>query len=106
MAADESVNIETTSTRLVYENRWMRVREDTIPRQDGSNGIKEDVEALISRGIGEATARLFAQKGQCPGVVDDNANSAELCRRFVYRLPHCGLIRDIARNGEPADFVG
>ena len=33
MAADESLNIETTSTRLVYENRWMRVREDTIRRQ-------------------------------------------------------------------------
>jgi hypothetical protein len=30
MAADESANIATISTRFVYENRWMRVREDTI----------------------------------------------------------------------------
>jgi len=43
MAADESVNIETTSTRLVYENRWM-VREDTIRRRDGSTGIYGVVE--------------------------------------------------------------
>ena len=44
MAADESVNIETTSTRLVYENQWMRVREDTIRRRDGSIGIYGVVE--------------------------------------------------------------
>ena len=44
MAADESVNIETTSTRLVYENRGMRVREDTIRRRDGSIGIYGVVE--------------------------------------------------------------
>ena len=44
MAADESINIETTSTRLVYENRWMRVREDTIRRRDGSIGIYGVVE--------------------------------------------------------------
>ena len=44
MGADESVNIETTSTRLVYENQWMRVREDTIRRRDGSTGIYGVVE--------------------------------------------------------------
>lgn len=31
--------IETLGTRLVYENRWLKVREDTIRRQDGSVGI-------------------------------------------------------------------
>src|ERR1700736_5982121 len=44
MAADESANIETTSTRFVYENRWMRVREDAIRRRDGSEGIYGVVE--------------------------------------------------------------
>ena len=44
MTADESRKIETTSTQLVYENRWMRVREDTIRRRDGSNGIYSVVE--------------------------------------------------------------
>jgi 8-oxo-dGTP pyrophosphatase MutT (NUDIX family) len=36
--------IATLSTRLVYENRWMRVREDSIRRQDGSGGIYGVVE--------------------------------------------------------------
>ena len=41
---NESVDIETLDTRVVYENRWMRVREDTIRRRDGSNGIYGVVE--------------------------------------------------------------
>ena len=44
MTGDNAVSIETTSTRLVYENRWMRVREDTIRRPDGSSGIYGVVE--------------------------------------------------------------
>jgi ADP-ribose pyrophosphatase len=36
--------IETVATRVVYENRWMRVREDAIRRQDGSPGIYGVVE--------------------------------------------------------------
>jgi 8-oxo-dGTP pyrophosphatase MutT (NUDIX family) len=39
MAADHDVDIETLGTRIVYENRWMRVREDAIRRRDGSEGI-------------------------------------------------------------------
>lgn len=31
--------IEQVSSRVVYENRWMRVREDQIRRPDGSDGI-------------------------------------------------------------------
>ncbi len=27
------------SSRLVYENRWLRLREDQVRRQDGSEGI-------------------------------------------------------------------
>ena len=37
-------NIRTTASRLVYENRWMRLREDAIVRQDGSPGIYGVVE--------------------------------------------------------------
>jgi len=44
MAADEPVDIENTGTRIVYENKWMRVREDTIRRRDGSSGIYSVVE--------------------------------------------------------------
>jgi len=33
------MTIETISSREVYRNRWMTVREDAIRRQDGSSGI-------------------------------------------------------------------
>ncbi|HVX29991.1 MAG TPA: NUDIX hydrolase [Nitrolancea sp.] len=35
---------ETLGTRVVYENRWMRVREGAIRRRDGSEGIYGVVE--------------------------------------------------------------
>jgi 8-oxo-dGTP pyrophosphatase MutT (NUDIX family) len=35
---------ETISTRIAYENRWTRVREDQIRRPDGSPGIYGVVE--------------------------------------------------------------
>lgn len=41
---DPTPDIETVATRLVYENRWMRVREDAIRRRDGSAGIYGVVE--------------------------------------------------------------
>jgi ADP-ribose pyrophosphatase len=31
--------LETLTTRVVYENRWMRVREDRTRRRDGKEGI-------------------------------------------------------------------
>ena len=37
-------DITTTGTRVVYENNWMRVREDAIRRRDGSAGIYGVVE--------------------------------------------------------------
>jgi 8-oxo-dGTP pyrophosphatase MutT (NUDIX family) len=51
--ADEP-EIVTLSTRVVYENRWMRVREDAIRRRDGSQGIygvmeKADFVAILAR---------------------------------------------------------
>jgi ADP-ribose pyrophosphatase len=36
--------IKTKASRVVYENRWMRVREDSIERRDGSSGIYGVVE--------------------------------------------------------------
>ena len=46
MPADlgEAADIETTGTRVVYQNRWMRVREDDIRYRDGSRGIYGVVE--------------------------------------------------------------
>ncbi len=37
-------DIETLSSRIAYENRWMRVREDEIRYRDGSTGIYGVVE--------------------------------------------------------------
>ena len=31
--------VDTLSSRLVYENPWMTVREDTFRRPDGGEGI-------------------------------------------------------------------
>lgn len=39
MAGKPKADIETISSRLVYENRWMRLREDGIRRGDGSESI-------------------------------------------------------------------
>ena len=41
---EDNVDIQTIGSRVVYENRWMRVREDTIRRRDGSGGIYGVVE--------------------------------------------------------------
>jgi 8-oxo-dGTP pyrophosphatase MutT (NUDIX family) len=48
------MSIRQVSSRLVYENRWMRVREDAIERADGSKGIfgvveKEDFALIVPR---------------------------------------------------------
>ncbi|MFC4166722.1 NUDIX domain-containing protein [Teichococcus aestuarii] len=36
--------ITTLSSRIAYENRWLRVREDRIRRRDGSDGLYGVVE--------------------------------------------------------------
>ncbi|MGG5810249.1 NUDIX domain-containing protein [Falsiroseomonas sp. CW058] len=41
---DDTPDIVATATRIVYENRWMRVREDAVRRRDGSAGIYGVVE--------------------------------------------------------------
>jgi len=41
---NDTPDIVATGSRIVYENRWMRVREDAIRRRDGSTGIYGVVE--------------------------------------------------------------
>lgn len=56
--------IETLSTKLVYENRWMKVREDGVRRADGAVGIYGVVEkpdfALVIP-LGEGSVFLVEQ---------------------------------------------
>jgi ADP-ribose pyrophosphatase len=39
-----TVDIRTTASRVVYQNRWMKVREDSVVRRDGSEGLYGIVE--------------------------------------------------------------
>jgi ADP-ribose pyrophosphatase len=40
MAEDENIpEITAISSRIAYENRWLRMREDIIRRRDGSEGL-------------------------------------------------------------------
>jgi 8-oxo-dGTP pyrophosphatase MutT (NUDIX family) len=41
---DETPEIITVSSRIAYENRWLRLREDIIRRSDGSDGLYGVVE--------------------------------------------------------------
>ena len=57
-------DITTTGTRLVYENRWIRVREDAIRRRDGSAGIYGVVEKpdfVVVVPMGEGVIHLVQQ---------------------------------------------
>lgn len=44
MVGPENADIQAIRTKVVYENRWMRVREDAVRRRDGSEGIYGVVE--------------------------------------------------------------
>jgi hypothetical protein len=39
-------DLTATSSRIVYENRWMRVREDATRRRDGTPGVYGVVEKV------------------------------------------------------------
>jgi hypothetical protein len=49
-----AMNVRRIGSSLVYENQWMRVREDQIERADGSRGIygvveKDDFALIVPR---------------------------------------------------------
>jgi len=57
--------ITTTSSRIAYENRWMRVREDRIAYADGTPGLygvveKRDFILVVARG-GDGRVHLVEQ---------------------------------------------
>jgi 8-oxo-dGTP pyrophosphatase MutT (NUDIX family) len=81
--------IRTLATRTVYENPWVRVREDAIVREDGSEGVYAVVDknegALIVPWDGERVTlvgqvkypvgRFFWEFPQ--GAIDDERAGAE-----------------------------
>lgn len=60
-----NLDIEKLDSRIVYENRWMRVREDAIQRRDGSHGVYGVVEkpdfAVIVPIAGDGRLHLVEQ---------------------------------------------
>ena len=69
MASDNSADIETIGTRLVYRNRWMRVREDSIRYRDGSAGIYgvvEKPEFVVVAAIDDAGRLQLVQQFRYP----------------------------------------
>lgn len=42
----DDLTIRKVSSRIVYSNQWMQLREDVIERPDGSQGIYTYVEKL------------------------------------------------------------
>ncbi len=48
---------KTVSSRIVYENPWMRVREDQVIRPDGKPGIYGVLDTRIATGVVALTAQ-------------------------------------------------
>ena len=56
--------IRTTGSKLIYENRWMRLREDTIVRADGTPGlygVVEKVDFAVVAAIQDGAIHLVEQ---------------------------------------------
>lgn len=99
-------DIETLGSKLVYENRWMKVREDAIRRADGSDGIYGFVEKpdfVIILPVQDGMVHLVEQYRypirkrqwelpQGSWEEDPNANPDDLARGEL--LEETGLGRD------------
>jgi ADP-ribose pyrophosphatase len=88
------MTIKALSSRLIYENRWLRLREDRIERPDGSPGIYavlEKPDFAVIAPIGQDCIHLVQQyrypvagrywelpQGSWEGV--DNVDPLELAR--------------------------
>ena len=58
-----------TGSRVVYENRWMRLREDTLERADGSPGLYAVVEkapAAVVIALSEAAEIALVEQWRHP----------------------------------------
>ena len=62
-------DVTTTASRVVYENRWMRVREDGIRRRDGSAGIYgviEKTDFVVVAALDEAGRLTLVEQFRYP----------------------------------------
>ena len=109
------MTIRTLSTRVVYENPWITVREDAIEREDGSEGVHAVIDkhhgALVVPWDGERVTLVGQVKypvggfyWEFPqGALDDDASAspedtarAELAEETGFRagtLEHLGRLQ-------------
>jgi ADP-ribose pyrophosphatase len=83
----ESMSIKTLGSRTVYENRWLRLREDQIERPDGSRSIygvieKPDFAVIIPKDgedfvlVEQYRYTMHARYPEFPqGAWEDNPNA-------------------------------
>ncbi len=112
MSAHEIITLDS---RIVYENRWMRVREDRIRRSDGREGVYgiiEKTDFVVIAPIENGTIHLVEQyrypvKQRCwelpqgswedqPGTDPDVLARAELREETglsAAKLTHVGYLR-------------
>jgi ADP-ribose pyrophosphatase len=69
--AETTPSIRTLSSREVYRNRWMRVREDQIERSNGTHGIYGVVD-----------------KDPCAVVIPLDGDSLYLVEQYRYTVQH------------------
>ncbi len=72
---------KTLSSRIAYENRWIRVREDEVLRPDGAPGIYGVVEVPASVGI------VALNEKDCIALVGQWRYSLS---RFLWEIPRGG----------------
>lgn len=73
--------IRTVSSRVAYENPWMRVREDEIERPDGERGVY----ALVEK---EDFALVVPWDGECVTLVGQHRYTLG---RLSWELPQGGV---------------
>ena len=101
-------NWRTLSTRLVYENPWIRVREDQVLRPDGQPGIYGVVEARVATGVVALTPALdvylvgqwrYPFEAYSWEIVEGGAEDGETPEQAVRRelQEEAGLVADVWR---------
>ena len=84
------MSIRTLSSRLVYENPWLSVREDAIERQDGSRGIH----AVIDKNDGAVVVPWDGERLTLVGQVKYPIGA------FTWELPQGASDHDDAKAPE------
>jgi 8-oxo-dGTP pyrophosphatase MutT (NUDIX family) len=122
---DRSNPWTTRSTRLIYENPWIRLREDQVTRPDGNPGIYGVVEFKNSavgilpvdeQGrvwlVGQYRYPLRAYSWEIPegggpvGESPETTAERELCEETGLRAAHLELVATVHLSNSVSDELG